>query len=68
MRTARNTGAKNQGPDNLKRGGGRGESDISQALSVDDICRFRMDISGDRKGENTGSVTLTTFNLSIQKN
>jgi hypothetical protein len=56
--------AKNRGPGNLATGEGRGESDISQAFSVDDICGFRMNISGNRQGENAGRVTLTTFQLS----
>jgi hypothetical protein len=35
-------------------------SDISQALSVDDICRFWMDISGNHQGESVVRSTLTT--------
>jgi hypothetical protein len=59
-------GAKNQGLRSLDKGEGRDESDISQVFSVDDICRFWMDISRNHQGESVVRSTLTAFYLPIQ--
>jgi len=42
------------------------ESDISQVFEVDNILWVRVDILGNRQGENADRLTLTTFHLPIQ--